>query len=173
MNSPFMEANNGEPGFTEIAAPDGVEEGGLNPLTIRPSTINQQAVGNLITSSAVALGQAAFATQQLPTMTTTQVNFTLADNAGRTISPNPDVAVYTNVTNPNQISAANQWPNAAYGMSNLPWQQYQNFGLTDNVNAVTSVSIRNNNAFAVNVVIAVRWRIITNSSATFQQGSVS
>lgn len=141
----------------------------VDPLQLRPATVRPQAVGNLITASHAGLGHALFVYQLLLASSTTQLNVSINDNQSRTLQANPDVALYTNITDSSQISATNQWPNVSFGFSNLPWMTYANWGLTDNANVVTSVAMRNNNVNNVNVIVAIRWRLITNQSATFEQ----
>ncbi len=174
-NSPFNSAGNGDPRVVPSVDPFNMPQQPINSLQLRPGSVRQTAVGNLVSSSHAGLGNAAFSAQLLPAMTTNQVNFILTDALARTVSGQPDVALFTGITDPSQIAPdnSNQWPNVNFGLSNMPWMPYQNWGITDNVNTVTSVAIRNNTSNDVNVVIAVRWRLVTNQSATFEQSAIS
>lgn len=93
-------------------------------------------------------------------------NITLTDTFNRVLLAVPDIAIYTDVTTPGTptISVADQYPNTTYGMGNMPIAIWNDWGLSDNVNVVTRVVIRNNTGSDRKVKIVYRFRIITNAS---------
>lgn len=86
--------------------------------------------------------------------------FTLTDNYNRVLVAIPDIAIYVDGS-----AVANQWPNTTYGMGNMPITWFNDWGLTNNVNTVTRVVVRNNTGGSRSVTVIVRWRLITNSTA--------
>lgn len=144
------------------------DTGRVSQQKVLPTSISPRLLGSIISSSHSGLGAGAFSSFSIPGVTSGKFDFTVADKLGRTILAIPDIAVYVNT-----LTAANQWPNATYGMGTLPITVFNNWGETDNVDTVTTVVVRNNTPNPVFVIVVCRWRIITNPVSTLPQANAS
>lgn len=108
------------------------------------------------------LGSGVYSNSTVPNAASGNFLFRFSDQYNRVILGVPDVSIYVG----SSIIPANQWPNASYGMGNMPITYMNDWGLSDNVGIVTRVVVRNNSGADVNVFVVVRLRTITNSSPT-------
>lgn len=145
-----------------------VDNSRLSQQYVRPSAVKSSGLGPIVASSASGVGNGLAATATIAGSGNNQIfNFTVADKKGRTILALPDVSVYIN-----SITTANQWPTSSYGVATLPVTVMNDWGLTDNINTVTRVVVRNNNVASVFVIVVCRWRVITNPTVQLAQADV-
>lgn len=155
----------------QVVKPDYIQPNVNQPDTTRviqqriiPNAIQTSMIGNLFSSNpgGTTLGTANFTSGIASNGTSTVVNFTVSDNQGRQLIAFPDVSVFTNATDPSQISPDTQWPNNNFAGNNFPvFINPSNWGNSNQHDVVTTVVMRNNSGADVPFVIAVRWRIIT------------
>lgn len=129
---------------------------------IRGQIISGSKVGDIITGNPATtnLGFGNVAEGIVTNATSTEFILQLSDNFHRVILAVPDVSIFVGFIDP-----TTQWPNPTYGMGNMPCMVFNSWGYSNNVNVVTSVVVRNDTGADINVIVAYRWRIITNSSA--------
>lgn len=135
----------------------------VNQQITLPDFIKNRSLGNIITSSHTGLGAGLFVNYTVLNGTSTVFYLSVKNNAGQVILAVPDVSIYQN-----SISSDNEWPNGNIAGNNFPVYVKNDYGTTDNVNVVTQVVARNNSGIDQPIVVAIRWRIITNSAATQQ-----
>lgn len=140
----------------------------IGQLDIKPSAVTTRAVNNLVESSHSGLGAGAAASIVIPNGSSATFTFTLRDNQRRTILAVPDMSWFIDV-----VSNITQWPNASFGMGNMPSLVWNDWGSTDNVGVVSKLIVRNNTGSDQFVIGVCRWRVIKNSSAQFEQGQIS
>lgn len=127
-----------------------------------PNSVQVRQIGSLFSDvpNTVNLGVAIFSTSVIPNSSTGVFNFTVADNAGRQIIAPADWSAYIG-----SVSAANQWPTSfpgGVGAGGMPiYATLSDFGMSNNLNVVTRIIVRNNTGSTQTVIVAVRWRIVT------------
>lgn len=153
--------------------PDKENSPRVNQQQMLPAAIKQRLLGEIIGSSTgtVKAGSGTSSTSTIPDATSASFLFTTTDNFNRVILVVPDVAIYVHATAAT-VSSANQWPNATYGAGNMPVTVINDWGLTNNVNFVCRVVVRNNTGGSVNVIVVYRGRIITNALAGSEAANV-
>ena len=139
-----------------------------------PGSTTKQQLGNIVTVSHKP-GEAYLYADTIPTSTTGIIRVEVRDDYGRVFLPQPECAVYTGVSSTvGTMPQANAWPNASYAMNNFPVSIIPLDGAySDDTHSVTTFAIRNNSGADVPVVVAVRWRLITNSASSFEQSDSS
>lgn len=138
----------------------------VNQQSLLPAAIKQRLLGEIIGSStgSLSLGSGVYGSSTMPDATSASFLFTTTDSFNRVILVVPDVAIYVNATTAT-ISTADAWPNNSYGQGNVPVTVFNDWGLTNNVNYVCRVGIRNNSGGSINVIVVYRGRIISNALA--------
>lgn len=118
-------------------------------------------IGDVVSGSPAStnLGTGTALTSTIADATSGTFNFTVTDNFSRVLLAVPDMAVYIGTP-----SAATLWPNTSFGMGNMPIAFFNNWGLTNNVNVVHTIVVRNNTGSPQTVTVIGRFRIITNST---------
>lgn len=141
----------------------------VNQQEMLPAAIKERLLGNIITGNPPSFepGSGNVATITIPDAATGYIRNTLIDNFGRVLLAVPDISIYID-----SISVANQWPTATIGMGNMPIHSRNDWGRTDNVNVVSEVAVRNNTGSSQNVIVVLRWRIITNALGGKVTGNV-
>lgn len=131
----------------------------INQQQVIPTSIKVRLLGDLFSNnpSSSALGSAIKASGIIPNSSSGTFLFILSDNAGRELIAVPDIAFYINNVTPDT-----QWPNAAFGMGNMPTSVFNDWGQTDNKNVATRATIRNNSGSSQLVYCYCRFRIIAN-----------
>lgn len=142
--------------------------GRVNQQSMIPSSVTNRILGSIISSSASGLGNASFLETTMTVAQTISFDFFVSDTKGRTIIAVPDIGVYVG-----SISPDNQYPTALYNPATLQVSSYNNWGLTDNINTVTSVVVRSNFVDPIDVIVVCRWRVITNPTVALAQSSTS
>lgn len=136
--------------------------GRVNQQQVQPNAVKSRLLTEtIITANPVsdALGSGIRLSATLDALQTADFDFYVNNEAGLTLFGSPDVAVYIG-----SISSDNLWPSNGYGMVTLPVSVFNNWGLTDNRNVVTSVFVGNNSGSIVTVFVVLRWRLILNQS---------
>lgn len=135
-----------------------------NQQQVFPAAIQPRLLGSLFSNNPVdeTLGSAVKLVGTIPNNTSGSFKFTFSDPQGREIIGVPDVAFYINATD-----GSSQWPNATYGMGNMPTSVFNDWGLTDNKNVVVRATIRNNTGAQQIVYCYCRLRIIINPGSQF------
>lgn len=143
----------------------------VNQQQLLPAAIKERLLGNIISGNPVSTeaGSGNASTLTIPDASTGYVRNTLTDNFGRVLLAVPDISVYIG-----SISAATQWPSdsLSIGMGNMPLHVRNDWGRTDNVNVVNEIAIRNNTGSSQDVIVVLRWRIITNAVGGKVTGNV-
>lgn len=134
----------------------------IDTLDFRPGTVSEQAVGNIITGITARTGKIT-----LVNSTTNVTTVTLTDINNRLMVAPAEADIF--------INGSDHWPTANYAMGNMPVSVFNNFGLSDGTNIVTTVAVRNNSGSDVQAVITCYYRVITNNSSdpNLVAGSVS
>ncbi len=130
-----------------------------NQQQVIPTAIKVRLMGDLFSNnpSSSAPGSAIKASGTIPNSSSGTFLFTLTDNAGRELIAVPDIAFYIG-----DVTSDTQWPNASFGMGNMPTSVFNDWGETDNKNVVTRATIRNNSGAAQLIFCYCRFRIIAN-----------
>lgn len=139
-----------------------LDAGRTNQQAVLPNAVQSRLLGNLFASepAGTELGTGVIATTDIATLTSSQFDFTVVNNSGLELVAIPDVAVYVG-----EINSDNEWPNSTYGMGSLPITVFNNWGLTNNKNVVTTVVVRNNfGTLVADVSVIIRWRLIVNAA---------
>lgn len=150
--------------------PDRKNDPRVKQQDLLPAAVKQRLLGNIITGypESLAPGSGVItAAYGLSDSTTGYFTNVLSDNFGRVILAVPDISIYIG-----SISATTQWPNASVGMGNMPIHIRNDWGKTNNVNVVTEIAVRNNTGSAQDVIVVLRWRIITNAVGGKVTGNV-
>lgn len=131
----------------------------INQQQVIPTSIKVRLLGDLFSNNpeSSAPGSAIKASATLPSSSSGTFLFTVTDNTGRELLAIPDIAFYINNTD-----SASQWPNANFGMGNMPTSVFNDWGETNNFNVVTRATIRNNSGSAQLVYCYCRFRILAN-----------
>lgn len=122
----------------------------IDTTQLRPSAVGQEGVGDLITGQTATTGLVFVADQ-----TTNITEFTLTDNYNRGMLAPAEAWIQVN---------GFTWPSAQFAMGNFPVSVFNNFGISDGINIVTTVACRNNSGATVQLQVTAYFRVITNSS---------
>ncbi len=142
----------------------------INQQRMLPTAVPTRILGQIIGGepASTALGSATTATSTIPDASSGTFLITTADEFKRVLFGAPDVSIYIG-----SVTDANEWPNATYGMGNMPISFFPGvWGLSDNANVVSRLVIRNNTGGSVDVIIKYRIRLITNPVASQEQANV-
>lgn len=139
-----------------------------NQQQVLPTAIKNRLLANLFSNNPASdeLGSAIKLSGVIPNNSSGSFRFTFSDPDGRELIGVPDVAFYIN-----NVNSDSQWPNAAFGMGNMPTSVFNDWGLTDNKNVVVRATIRNNTGASQLVFCYCRLRIIANPGSTTGSGS--
>lgn len=136
-----------------------------NQQQVTPSAIQPRLLGGLFSNNPTssALGTAIKLNTIIPNSSSGSFKFQFSDPQGREIIGVPDVAFYIG-----SVDSSTQWPNANFGMGNMPTSVFNDWGLTDNKNVVVRATIRNNSGADQLVYCYCRLRIIVNPGLQFE-----
>lgn len=136
----------------------------VNQQQVLPSAIQTRLIGNLFSNNpaSFAPNSGVRLTEIIPNNSSGNFYFTLTDNQNRELIAVPDIAFYVGeVVGPDTL-----WPNASFGMGNMPMTVYNDWAITDNKNVVTHAIMRNNSGTDQEVTCVCRFRIIANPGTT-------
>lgn len=136
------------------------DPGRINQQQVLPSAIQTRLIGNLFSNnpSSEQAGSGIRLEGVIPNNSSGRFTFTLSDNQNRELIATYDIAFYIG----EDANDSTQWPNASFGMGNMPFVVYNDWGLTDNRNIVARAVMRNNSGANQNVICYLRFRIIAN-----------
>lgn len=132
---------------------------------ILPTAVQSRFLSQIITTSPITWNYI-----NIPNSSSGKFVFAVNNNQNQQILALPDVTAYVGITDISQISNASEWPTAAIGGGNCPiYINSSDWGLSNGINSITKVVVRNNTGNPLDAVVVVQWRIITQPQSSDAQ----